>query len=183
MVDCAEARPSGTEDLAPGASLKRPREPDNYHLSACVELQRRLELLGESVDQACLELLHLRKSALPPLPPLSALPEQTRARLEASKRGRLAELVTVHCKKVLGGITTHKWCWPFLAPVDQAIYVDYSEKVAEPMDFGTIRARLEAGEYTHPDTLAADVRLVFTNARQYNAPGSDVHVMAETLQV
>lgn len=183
MVECAGDIPTRSGEPAPAASSKRPREPDMAHMSACCELQRRLENLAESVDRMSLELLGIRSRALPPLPPLSALPEEKRAELEASNRARFAELVTVQCKKVLGGITAHKWCWPFLAPVDLNIYTDYSEKVAKPMDFGTIRSNLESGAYAHPDALAADVRLVFANARTYNLPGSDVHVMAETLLV
>jgi len=35
--------------------------------------------------------------------------------------------------------------------------------------------------YPHPEEVAADVRLTFTNAQAYNPPGSDVHVMALTL--
>lgn len=42
---------------------------------------------------------------------------------------------------------------------------------------------LRCSYYKHPDTFLADVRLVFTNARAYNKPGSDVFVMANTLQV
>lgn len=43
--------------------------------------------------------------------------------------------------------------------------------------------RIDQGGYRHPDEFLADVRLVFDNARLYNKPGSDVHVMANTLQV
>lgn len=43
--------------------------------------------------------------------------------------------------------------------------------------------RIDQGGYRHPDDFLADVRLVFDNARLYNKPGSDVHVMANTLQV
>lgn len=85
-----------------------------------------------------------------------------------------------------------QWSWPFNAPVDLRQYPDYLTLVASPMDFGTIKRRIEAGcasggagggGYRHPDEFLADVRLVFDNARLYNKPGSDVHVMANTLQV
>lgn len=83
-----------------------------------------------------------------------------------------------------------QWSWPFNAPVDLRQYPDYLALVAHPMDFGTIKRRIDAGcagggagGYRHPDEFLADVRLVFDNARLYNKPGSDVHVMANTLQV
>ncbi|KFM24985.1 Transcription factor GTE1 [Auxenochlorella protothecoides] len=93
----------------------------------------------------------------------------------------MRDIVSTHCKKVLAGVTAHKWCWPFLAPVDVAVYRDYRDRIARPMDFGAVRASLEGGAYAHPDAFVADVRLVFNNARAYNPPGSDVHVMADTL--
>ena len=48
---------------------------------------------------------------------------------------------------------------------------DYPEIVKCPMDLGTIRQRLEANEYVDASDLAADVRLVFSNAMLYNATG------------
>ena len=65
--------------------------------------------------------------------------------------------------------------------MDTNIYKDYLEKVKIPMDFGTVKKRMEGKEYTHPDTFLRDVRTVFDNAKLYNKPGSDVHVMAVTL--
>jgi hypothetical protein len=51
------------------------------------------------------------------------------------------------------------------------------------MDLGTIKRRLEKGHhYAHPDLVQPDIALVFANAMQYNPAGSDVHVMASTLQ-
>ena len=76
-----------------------------------------------------------------------------------------------------------QWSWPFNAPVDLQQYPDYGEAIKTPMDFSTIKRRIDAVSYPHPDAFLADVRLVFDNARQYNKPGSDVHVMANTLQV
>lgn len=79
---------------------------------------------------------------------------------------------------------THaQWSWPFNHPVDTKVYKDYLVVVETPLDFTTITRRINSGYYRHPDTFLAEVRLVFTNARAYNKPGSDVFVMANTLQV
>lgn len=60
---------------------------------------------------------------------------------------------------------------------------DYHKVITQPMDLGTIKRRLEKGHhYAHPDLVHPDIALVFANAMQYNPPGSDVHVMASTLQ-
>ncbi len=68
-------------------------------------------------------------------------------------------------------------------PVDTKTFSDYLNTVKVPMDFGTIKARIEAGHYANPHQWLEDMKLVFLNARTYNAPGSDVNVMATTLQV
>lgn len=53
---------------------------------------------------------------------------------------------------------------------------------AEPIDLGTIKARLEkGGHYTTAELVRRDVERVFANAKKYNPPGSDVHIMASTL--
>jgi hypothetical protein len=52
------------------------------------------------------------------------------------------------------------------------------------MDFGTIKTWLEVGgHYSDPKEVWQDICQVFVNAKTYNPPGSDVHVMAQTLQV
>jgi len=50
------------------------------------------------------------------------------------------------------------------------------------MDFGTVKAKLDAGDYT-VHTFAADVRLVFRNAMTFNVEGDDVHEAALWLDV
>ena len=63
------------------------------------------------------------------------------------------------------------------------MYTAYLAYIETPMDFSTVRRKCESGAYAGPDDVAADMRLVFSNARSYNKPGTDVFVMASTLQV
>ena len=146
------------------------------------ELYRRLADVSTDIEFLTHEVARIKRKLKPPTSPASLLPEQERRALETSHARRLADLVTSHCRKVLQAIMAHKWALPFLHPVDLTVYKDYLEAVAEPMDFGTIAQRMQQGMYLHPDAFLADVRLVFDNARAYNEPGSDVHVMANTLQ-
>ena len=74
--------------------------------------------------------------------------------------------------------------YPFKTPVDTILYKDYLTKVKSPIDFGTIKTRLDAGQYT--DNLVGylkDMRQVFQNAYTYNAVGTDVFAMAKQLEV
>ncbi|XP_022926550.1 transcription factor GTE1-like isoform X4 [Cucurbita pepo subsp. pepo] len=83
-------------------------------------------------------------------------------------------------------ISQHKWAWPFLDPVDvEGLGLhDYYEVIDKPMDFSTIKNKMEAKDgsgYKNVREIYADVRLVFKNAMRYNDEKNDVHVMAKTL--
>lgn len=77
-----------------------------------------------------------------------------------------------------------QWAFPFNAPVDTTRFADYLNVVKNPLDLGTIKSRLEgATYYRDPKDVWSDINLVFNNAKVYNPPGSDVFLMAQTLQV
>ena len=76
-----------------------------------------------------------------------------------------------------------QWAVPFNTPVDTNVYTAYLDYIETPMDFSTVRRKCEGGAYAGPDEFGADMRLVFGNARSYNKPGTDVFVMASTLEV
>jgi hypothetical protein len=78
----------------------------------------------------------------------------------------------------------HRHAWPFNTPVDPiALGIpDYFQIVTSPMDLGTIMTKLEMNQYGDPEEFHDDVRLVFHNCRLYNAPGSDIVIMANILE-
>ncbi|KAL4436667.1 hypothetical protein ABPG75_003806 [Micractinium tetrahymenae] len=185
----APAAPALTAEEATRRKRRREEWEAEQEGSRRWDLARRLAAISTDVEFLAREVERVRAELEVPLPQLSELPEAERLQLETARRKRLTELLGNHCKKTLGHITSHKWSWPFNAPVDLRQYPDYLAVVASPMDFGTVKRRIDAGcasggatGYRHPDEFLADVRLVFDNARLYNKPGSDVHVMANTLQ-
>ncbi|KAJ4702772.1 Transcription factor like [Melia azedarach] len=83
-------------------------------------------------------------------------------------------------------ITQHKWAWPFMNPVDvKGLGLhDYYEVIEKPMDFSTIKNKMDGKDgtgYKNVREIYADVRLVFKNAMKYNDERDDVHVMAKSL--
>ncbi|CAI9786497.1 unnamed protein product [Fraxinus pennsylvanica] len=58
----------------------------------------------------------------------------------------------------------------FSEPVDPDELPDYHEIIKHPMDFGTVRKKLDGGAYKNLEELEADVLLICSNAMQYNAP-------------
>jgi hypothetical protein len=88
-------------------------------------------------------------------------------------------------KSIHRSLMVHKSAFVFLSPVDP-VYLeipDYFDVIKNPMDLGTIQARLDKDHYVDddPDAYAADIRLVFANAMTYNKEGDVVYKMARTM--
>ncbi|XP_047154636.1 transcription factor GTE8 isoform X1 [Vigna umbellata] len=100
------------------------------------------------------------------------------------KRQRVDRKGSVQCSTILKSLMTHPYGWVFSKPVDPvALNIpDYFNIIKSPMDFGTIKAKLETNGYSGTEEFADDVRLTFSNAMTYNPPGNDVHLMAKDLR-
>ncbi|PTU24962.1 hypothetical protein P175DRAFT_0506504 [Aspergillus ochraceoroseus IBT 24754] len=57
---------------------------------------------------------------------------------------------------------------PQWANVDKDEVPDYYNVITSPMDLSTIEEKLERDDYAAPKELVHDVRLIFSNCRQYN---------------
>lgn len=71
---------------------------------------------------------------------------------------------------------------PFREPVDwreMGLY-DYPKIIKKMMDLGTVKRKLERGQYATAVECARDIRLIWTNCKTYNADGSDFYLLAET---
>ncbi|KAJ8530645.1 hypothetical protein K7X08_023526 [Anisodus acutangulus] len=111
--------------------------------------------------------------------------QQDASHRQAAGARRMQELVR-QLGTILRQITQHKWAEPFMEPVDvKGLGLhDYFEVIEKPMDFGTIKSKMEAKDgsgYKHVREICADVRLIFKNAMKYNEERDDVHIMAKTL--
>ncbi|CAG8077182.1 unnamed protein product [Penicillium nalgiovense] len=69
-------------------------------------------------------------------------------------------------RRFLNEIQNHKQAWPFLNPVNKDEVPGYYDVIVSPMDLSTIEERLES--YTTPKNLVRDLKLIFSNCRQYN---------------
>lgn len=112
--------------------------------------------------------------------------QQDAARKEAAAAKRMQDLIRQFNLKIISQLTLHRWAGPFMQPVDvEGLELhDYYEVIEKPMDFSTIKNKIEAKDgtgYKHVRELCADVRLIFKNAIKYNNERDDVHVMAKTL--
>jgi len=58
---------------------------------------------------------------------------------------------------------------------------DYPVRIKCPIDLGTIRSKLQRGEYVSALTIESDLRLVFQNAMSYNPPTHGVYEIAKVM--
>merc|ERR1719208_770002 len=85
---------------------------------------------------------------------------------------------------VMKAVWKHQFGWPFQTPVDanKLNIPDYHKIIKHPMDFGTIKKRLENNYYWSAKECIKDFNTVFTNCYVYNKAGEDIVVMAQTLE-
>jgi histone acetyltransferase len=71
-------------------------------------------------------------------------------------------------RRFLNQIQNHKQAWPFLHPVNREEVSDYYNVITSPIDLSTIEERLENDSYAAAKDLIDDLKLIFSNCRQYN---------------
>ncbi|XP_073928735.1 bromodomain and WD repeat-containing protein 1 isoform X2 [Castor canadensis] len=86
------------------------------------------------------------------------------------------------CKELVNLIFQCEDSEPFRQPVDLVEYPDYRDIIDTPMDFGTVRETLEAGNYHSPLEFCKDIRLIFSNAKAYT-PNKRSKIYSMTLRL
>lgn len=86
-------------------------------------------------------------------------------------------------KKLLNTLWRANQSWIFHEPVDpiKLNIPDYFDVVKHPMDFGTIKKKLNNNFYSCADEMLKDFELVFSNCKLYNPPESDVVSMCNQI--
>lgn len=63
------------------------------------------------------------------------------------------------------------------------VFFSYFDVIKDPMDLSTMGAKLEEGMYKDRFAFQSDFRLMLSNAKLYNTPGSFVHNEAIALEI
>nr|XP_022295789.1 protein polybromo-1-like isoform X8 [Crassostrea virginica] len=71
---------------------------------------------------------------------------------------------------------------PFVKLPSKRFYPDYYEEIVKPMSLSNVRKKIKFNQYRSLEEVAADLNLVFDNARQYNADDSLLYQHAVILQ-
>lgn len=101
-------------------------------------------------------------------------------RLRALPRGKSFK---ESCLKIVDSLTGHSSAWPFLAPVRKEEVPDYFNYIKRPMDFQTIRDRVNSNEYSSKKQFEGDIMLVFSNAKEYNSKPTVFYKCADKMEV
>lgn len=77
--------------------------------------------------------------------------------------------------------------WQYISNFEQKPpkrdYRDYYKVIAEPIAIEDIRDLVDNGSIDDWNALASKIRLIWTNAREYNTEESDIYRMADDLEV
>ena len=58
---------------------------------------------------------------------------------------------------------------------------DYFEIIEKPMDFASIKNKINHFKYQDYSSILDDIRLTFANCRAYNEPSSDIYKIGQRL--
>ena len=96
------------------------------------------------------------------------------------KKGRYE--FEVSCLDILNFLTGLDTARIFLYPVNISIFTDYLTHIDNPMDFSTIKTKLESKSLSGPDEFAFLIRRVFANCFRYNyhLRGPDIGQVEDT---
>ncbi|XP_051255541.1 tyrosine-protein kinase BAZ1B [Dicentrarchus labrax] len=94
---------------------------------------------------------------------------------QSSQSGvRRQALELERCEEILKKLIKFRYSWPFREPVSPEEAEDYLDIISQPMDFQTMLGKFSQGSYRHAQDFLEDLKLVFSNAEEYNQQGSTV---------
>lgn len=107
--------------------------------------------------------------------PLEDLRPDKRPKIQ-TEWNKKEQQVWLTCSSILKGLTKGSFSHVFMQPVNTEQFRDYTKYVKKPMDLGTITKKLNSKPraYKDPAHFRDDVRQVWENCKQYNAPEAPV---------
>jgi hypothetical protein len=100
---------------------------------------------------------------------------------EVSEQAPIYDTWDKAAKRMLNTLWKQNQAWIFHEPVDpkKLNIPDYLDIIKQPMDFGTIKNKLNSNQYLKFGEFLYDVNLVFENCIQYNGENSQVSIMCK----
>ncbi|XP_018577816.1 bromodomain adjacent to zinc finger domain protein 1A isoform X2 [Anoplophora glabripennis] len=141
----------------------------NYHIECCVPPLRRAPR-GSWLCYSCKETKDRYRES----DSGDEVVHSRRSHRREEGRGDLP-LHNAALQELLSEVMKHKDAWAFLRPVQKNEVPDYYDVITRPMDFGTIKYKLNMGEYNEDSQLMQDAVLIFENCNTYNHSDAEVY--------
>uniref|UniRef100_A0A8B9JGJ2 Tyrosine-protein kinase BAZ1B n=1 Tax=Astyanax mexicanus TaxID=7994 RepID=A0A8B9JGJ2_ASTMX len=94
---------------------------------------------------------------------------------ESSRTGQKKQAQELEkCEEILLKMIKFRYSWPFREPVSAEEAEDYQDIISTPMDFSTMQSKFKSSQYRGVQDFIEDMKLVFSNAEEYNQLGSSV---------
>ncbi|KAG9079252.1 hypothetical protein FRC06_007861, partial [Ceratobasidium sp. 370] len=173
------------EEAQPAARYESPPQPKKSSVPPARRQSTSVPTIRRNTPDEFLSPIARPKREIHPPPPkdlpYSDLPNGKRAR---KGRGRgperddgTAEQMR-HCMKILTEFnkkSLYQIASPFYEAVDAAYVPTYYKVIKRPMDLGTMRKKLDEGDYPNAHAFHNDFRLMIKNCMTFNPPGTAVH--------
>lgn len=100
---------------------------------------------------------------------------------EVPEQAQIYECWDKAAKRMMNNLWKHNQAWIFYEPVDpkKLNIPDYYDIIKQPMDFGTVKTKLNSNQYLKFQDFLYDLNLVFENCIQYNGESSQVSIMCK----
>ncbi|CAG8501961.1 14006_t:CDS:10 [Acaulospora colombiana] len=113
-------------------------------------------------------------------PPKSQGAQQKSTKRTWTWQKKKKDLRTILCK-LLDSFNKKDAYGFFAEPVDTTVVTDYLTIIQNPMDFGTMRKKIDCNKYASIDEFKGDFSLVCNNCKTYNAPDTIYYKSADKL--
>uniref|UniRef100_A0A8C1TVP8 Tyrosine-protein kinase BAZ1B n=1 Tax=Cyprinus carpio TaxID=7962 RepID=A0A8C1TVP8_CYPCA len=106
--------------------------------------------------------------------PSSAKPSLRPVRQSSKPLSKKQAIELEKCEEILQKLMKYRHSWPFREPVSAEEAEDYGDIISCPMDFTTMQDKFNSSQYQSTSDFLEDVKLIFSNAEEYNQPNSNV---------
>ncbi|CAO3617402.1 unnamed protein product [Cunninghamella blakesleeana] len=121
------------------------------------------------------------KVTIPIIPPVSQLPPPSPPRKQHHSKDQKVDLKS-HLLKLWDSLSKRDAYGFFLEPVDTSIVQDYLTVIKKPMDFSTMKKKVEHHKYKTIHDFRKDFLLIVQNAKLYNASNTIYWKSADKLE-
>ncbi|XP_034834704.1 bromodomain-containing protein 7-like isoform X3 [Maniola hyperantus] len=172
IFEVSDVEPSASEDIKinEGKTIKKRRRR-----------RREIDLMSEgdeTEDEGLNKKLYRRLSPAPgPHSPASHREPRTCVLKASQKRRPLSRLL----EQLLRNLEKRDPHQFFAWPVNDNFAPNYSVIIKRPMDFSTIKQKIDDNEYRSLNCFIGDFKLMCNNAMKYNKPGTVYHKAAKRL--